>query len=170
MVRWWHGRIHRPNSSPTRVESNEVVILEVWPSAKDEIYRDMIRIPEKMRHDYRGRTVEEGRVCRISVVGRGMGRAIVRGEGPHGPGPWIRMDARLRRTLEITDKESDTHASFPFRLEECGPVGETLWSWNASEPSYRIQARIAVISTVAGLVGLALSLVALWIALGRPTP
>ena len=121
--------------------------LIILASAREDVYRDIVRVPEQYRLDKKGVVVPEGSVCKLTVAGRAA-YAIVRGY-TESMEPSIRMDERLRNLLNIT---KGTEIEIQFAL--AGPWGEFLWAWNASDPAYRVAAKMALLSVALGVVGL----------------
>jgi hypothetical protein len=63
--------------------------------------------------------------------------------------PSIHMDERLRNLLSITKG-----AKVEIQFAPAGLWGEFLWAWNASDPAYRVAAKLALLSVALGVVGL----------------
>jgi hypothetical protein len=128
--------------------------LMILASAKEDVYRDIVRVPEQYRIDENGAVVPEGSVCKLTVAGRAA-YAIVRGY-TESTEPSIRMDERLRNLLSVTKG-----AEIEVQFELAGLWGEFLWALNASDLAYRVVAKMAVLSVVLGLFGLVLGVVGL---------
>ena len=76
--------------------------------------------------------------------------ALARGSG-HSREREIRMDERLRNILGVSvgdDVVGD--------LDRVGPYGQFRWAWCASDPAYRVAARLGLLSVLLGLLGLVL--------------
>lgn len=129
--------------------------LKVMPAAKDDVYRDIVRIPEQYRLDADDKVVPEGSVCKICTPDKSA-YAIVRGYGDSTQ-PLIYIDERLRNRLNMKKEEDDVEVS----LVRAGPWGQFSWAWNASDPAYRVAARMSLLSVALGLLGLALGLISL---------
>lgn len=72
----------------------------------------------------------------------------------------IHIDERTRRALGLTaGKEAE------FRFRQVSWPGQFLWAWRATDPAYRIAARLGLLSVLLGIVGFALGVAGLWIAL-----
>lgn len=104
--------------------------------------------------DRSGRTITEGRVCRLSV-GTRHSYVLLRGV-QSSAGAIIRLDERKRNELDL-QPNSDAEVE----LRPVGLLGEFLWAWHASDPAYRVSARLGVLSLVLGVIGLALGILSL---------
>lgn len=125
--------------------------LKIMPVPKEDVYKDIVRIPEQYRLDARGNVIPEGNICKVAVGGKSA-YAILRGCGDEIE-PIICVDERLRNSLGLSrgdDKE--------FRLTPVGFWGQYCWAWNASDPAYRVVARLSLLSVILGGLGLALGL------------
>lgn len=76
--------------------------------------------------------------------------------------PAIWLDERMRNRLGLKDGQEVEFSFRPVWL-----VGQTCWAWNASDPAYRVAARLAVLSLALGVIGLILGILSLWLTL-RP--
>jgi len=133
-------------------------MLTVRPADTDDVYRDIARVPEVYRRDKRGETVPEGTVCRVTI-GPKSAYALLRGMEQSSERA-IRMDERLRNLLSVSvgdDVEAD--------LKTVGLYGQFRWAWSASDPAYRVAARLGLLSVLLGLLGVVLGLISLG---GRP--
>jgi hypothetical protein len=128
--------------------------LTIHSADQEDVYKDIARIPEQYRVDRSGRTISEGRVCRVSVRSK-YSYVLLRGSQLH-TGPTIRLDERKRNELDL---RPNTEADFD--LKPVGLMGEFLWAWHASDPAYRISARLGVLSLALGVIGLVLGLLSL---------
>lgn len=132
-------------------------ILKVSRLAEDDVYTDTARINEKHRVD-KGRKIPEGRVCKVSIAGKSKLLSL-RGN-VRSSDPTICLDDISRDALRvILDQEIavDFHPVWWF--------GQFLWAWRASDPAYRIAARVGLLSVSLGIVGLVLGIVGIFIAL-----
>lgn len=121
------------------------MMLKVKRSAREDVYRDTVRIPEKHRRDARGNPIPEGRVCLITVSGRSR-RVAVR--GIEDEEEIICMDEVTRDALGLSlDSIVDVQA-----VRE-GMPGELRWAWHASDPVIRASARSNLISVALGVAG-----------------
>jgi hypothetical protein len=128
--------------------------LKITQATKEDIYRDTVRIPEQYRVDANGKIVPEGSVCKICIADKST-YAIVRGLGDT-TDPFVRMDERLRNSLNLKKGEE-----VEIRIRPSGFWGQFQWSWNASDPAYRVAARMGLLSVALGLLGLLLGLLSL---------
>ena len=130
------------------------VKLTIHQLAKPEVYKDLVRIPEIYRLDSKGKTIPEGAVCKITAKGKSV-LVSVRGyeeQDDHR----ICMDAKTRNGLGVSDKEEHD-----FTLDRVGWIGQVLWLARASDPFYRIAARLAAVSLALTFIGCVLSVLAL---------
>jgi len=120
----------------------------------DEVYRDMARVPEMHRIDAKGKPISEGCICYVKAGGR---RILLSLRGVAGASnAAIQIDEKTRNALVLTAGEE---ADFEFLRVSW--LGQFLWAWRASEPAYRIPARLGLLSLVLGLIGLVLGAVSL---------
>lgn len=123
--------------------------LRVHQAAKEDVYRDIVRIPEQYRLDAKGKIVPEGAICKISTSDK-TAHCIVRG-AQNSSLPEIFIDERSRNLLGISQGDD-----VDFEIKTVGFWGQFWWAWNASDPAYRIAARLSLLSVVLGLIGLLL--------------
>lgn len=123
--------------------------LEVKVLSKDDVYKDIIRVPEKYRYDTKKRFIDEGSVCLIRVGSKNL-YVIIRGDGVNEK-PEIGVDERLRNRLGLCvgDKKE-----IIFERSKLLLWREFWWAWHASDPAYRISAKLGVLSVALGLVAL----------------
>src|SRR4051812_40593388 len=128
--------------------------LVIRPAALEDVYRDIVRVPETFRLDKNKGVIPEGSVCKVcSPVSSSY--AIARGLG-NSPQPVIQMDERLRNILRVSvDQEVE------IRLKVVGLWGQFAWAWIASDPAYRVAARLGLLSLILGVFGLVLGLISL---------
>ncbi len=72
----------------------------------------------------------------------------------------IFLDGTTRTRLGIREGQTDT-----FEFLQVWWLGQFLWAWRASDPIYRIAARIGLISLVFSFIGLLLGVIGLIVAL-----
>ncbi len=132
--------------------------LVVKEADRAEVYRDIARIPEVHRKDCKGRTIPEGSVCKLSTSHKSA-YVLLRGKGNETEAA-IWLDERTRNRLGVTAGEQQEFEFRPVRL-----WGQTCWAWDASDPSYRVSARLAVLSLLLGAVGLLLGVLSIWLTL-----
>jgi len=134
--------------------------LVVKKAFETDVYRDIARVPEIHRKDQTGRTVPEGSVCKLSTPGRSV-YVLLRGVGDETEaGIWLDERTRNRLSLSVGHQAE-------FEFHPCGLWGQTCWAWSASDPSYRVAARLAVLSVLLGVVGLFLGLWSIWLSAVR---
>jgi hypothetical protein len=130
--------------------------LQVQMAAREDVYRDLARIPEGHRRGRDGKTIIEGSVCKISA-GSASTFALLRGCQVTDQ-PVILLDERTRNQLGLACGQSTE-----FEIKPVGLWGQFLWAWSASDPAYRIGARMAVVSVVLGFIGLVLGVAGIFI-------
>jgi hypothetical protein len=122
-----------------------VPTLKVLKIADRDVYKDIVRVPERYRLDESGKPIEEATLCGIrgtpkkSVV---MLRGFQRSDDPE-----IRMDDRTRFRLGV-----ELGKSYDFRFQRASPWGQLRWAWCASETGYKVASRLAVIGLVLGVL------------------
>src|ERR1051326_8470622 len=111
--------------------------LRVRQAAADDVYQDLVRIPEKHRDG-----IPEGRICRIGLANRSTSSilVVVRGQRASEASE-IFMDEVTRNKLTV-----DADSEYDFRLERVGWIRSLLWASRAANPAYRIPAFVAVVS------------------------
>jgi len=119
--------------------------LKVRPIPEEDIYKDIVRVPEVHRIDKNGKTLEESTACWIDVTPRSC-VAVLRGYQTSVEAE-IHMDDRTRNRLGV---RIDEFHDFKFR--PAGWYGQLIWAWNASETGYRVASRLAVIGLILGLL------------------
>jgi len=119
-------------------------ILAVQSVEKADVYKDLVRIPELHRGG-----ISEGKVCKLSVPGKGPVYRSIRGLG--------REQSPVIGTDELTRKALGLHLgrSYAFLIEPVGWWGRVIWAWDASDPAARLMNRLTI-------VGLALALIAVF--------
>lgn len=132
--------------------------LKIASAQKGDVFEDIVRINKKYRCDSARKLIGAGSICNISVGGKSI-RAIVRGL-QETDAPQMCLDDNLRDKLGI--KLGD---DVDVSLSKCNLWGETMWGWSASEPTYRISTRVALISFFLGIVSLLLGAISLWVTL-----
>ncbi len=120
--------------------------LNVCKAIYEDVYRDIIRIPESHRYDRDKRKIKEGSVCKVTI-GEVSTFAILRGYSDSVE-PLIFIDERLRDELKVHE-----HDQIEVQLEQTSIIGQFRWAWNASEPAYRVAARMAFMSVILGFIG-----------------
>ena len=130
--------------------------LRVQQALKLDVYSDMARIPAAHRLDDRGQPIPEGRVCRV-VVGCRTKWLSLRGKEANQEAA-IYMDEVIRNALKL-----DLSKDYDFQIKQAGWIRQFWWAWGASDPTYRITARIGVVSVLLGLLGLFLGIISLYL-------
>lgn len=127
------------------------MLLEVHQLREEDVYKDIVRIPELHRKDAGGARIKESSICRITVDGSRSTLVSVRGQQGENR-PLIRMDDKTRNDLGITGKKD-----CDFQLETVGWWGQFWWAWAASDPTPRIAARMGLLSLGLGVLSILLS-------------
>ena len=133
------------------------MLLQVHQQRKGDVYRDVVRIPERHRKNSLGRIVAEGTIVRLSVSGGASKVVWLRGMEDTAEA-WIRMDDKTRNDLGVaTMQEHD------FRIEPVNACSyrKLLWALDSSDPALAIATRIAVTSVVLSAIGFFFSVLAL---------
>jgi len=134
--------------------------LEIHQAQIEEVYRDIVRVPESDRVDSHGQPIEEGRICKIKtgsketyVIVRGVKNFVLERNPAHVHSQCIHMDDVTRKLLGISNTRSAR-----FEITPVGSWGQLKWAWSATEISYRIASRLAVVGLALGLIALIVSL------------
>lgn len=133
--------------------------LKVRQMLRDDVYTDTARINEEDRIDKDKRKISEGCVCKVSV-GEKSKLLSLRGD-PESMGT-IRLDDISRGECGLGVDEGE---NYHFEFKKVGCFGQFLWAWRASNPAYRISARVGVLSAMLGVIGLVLGIIGLYISL-----
>jgi hypothetical protein len=131
-----------------------VMTLEVAQISWADVYKDIARIPELYRRDQHGNVIPEGRICKLTVGPRSI-LLSVRGQQEHS-NPVIHLDDKTRSVLHIQVRDHVDAQLRPVTL-----LGQFLWVWRASDPAYRLAARVGLLSILLSLIGAILSLIGL---------
>lgn len=132
--------------------------LTVKQLSQDDVYTDAARIPQQYRLDSSGKKIREGRICKVDVGGKAKLLSL-RGD-LNSVEPTIRIDDITRNDLAL-----EINQTADFKIDEVRWIGQFLWAWRASNPAYRIAARVGLISVLLGLVGLLLGIAGILIAI-----
>ena len=136
------------DASPERAERAErrtrerTVKLKVRATDPDDINKDIVRVAERRRAG-----LKIGRIHKFTV-GDQSAYFILRSCAPEDAGK-IFMDEAAREKLGLSagaDKE--------FKIERASLWGEICWLWNATDPTYRIAAKLGVLSLGLGIIAL----------------
>jgi len=133
--------------------------LEVAKIDEADVYKDTARVPEKHRLD-KNKPIPEGRICKVTTGKRSILLSL-RGKEDHS-NPAIHLDGKTRTALRVTVGEQAT-----FHFRQVSWMGQFLWAWRATDPAYRIAARVGLLSVILGIVGLVLGAIGLWTALAQ---
>jgi hypothetical protein len=132
------GRVIGGESKLSRKKVN--LNLEVHEARKDEVYKDIARISEASR-----KGLVAGKIHRFRTKS-GSAYLILRGNDVSLEMSYIRLDEAARDRLGLSD--SDKFKNADFTVSEVGLWGEFVWAWQATDPSYRVAARLGVVSIV----------------------
>lgn len=122
--------------------------LYVMPIDLEDVYKDIVRIPDK----YRG-NIPEGKICKLSVNGR---TKLVQVRGlANAPGAIICLDELTRNQLNL-----DLDSEYDFQINSEGFFKEVRWMWYAADPAYRIAARLGIWSVIVSILGVVFGVVA----------
>jgi hypothetical protein len=126
-----------------------MTIVKIALLDQEDVYKDILRIPEVHRSCSAGSPIVEGTLCKV-YAGAFATRLFLRGcQGDQAP--VARMDEGTRNRLGI-----EVGQEVDLRIVPLGWWGQLMWAWNASEPAYRIAAQLAVLSVLISIVGLVL--------------
>ncbi len=127
---------------------------EIKEALKEDVYRDIARIPEAHRIDKKGRQITEGAICKIKHEGYSI-YSILRGNFK-AKDAVVLLDERSRNRLNVKVGDSAN-----FEIKTCSFWGKLCWALTATDPAYKLASRLAVISLVLGIIGLALGIFSL---------
>ena len=125
-------------------------LLKVGVAKVEDVYKDIVRVPEANRKNDCDRNITEGSVCKVRVASnRTEVYAILRGN--RDGDTEIKIDEYLRNKLGI---EKGKEYEFTFKTRWWY---QFCWPWSATDPGYRISSQIAVISFLLGLLSIFLA-------------
>ena len=125
-------------------------LLKVGAAKAEDVYKDIVRVPEADRKNDCDRNIAEGSVCKVRVVSnRTEVYAILRGN--RNGDAEIKIDEYLRNKLRI---EKGKEYKFTFKTRWWY---QFCWPWSATDSGYRISSQIAVISFLLGLLAIFLA-------------
>ena len=127
--------------------------LRVYPLWREDVFKDIIRIPKEDRGPIR-----EGSVCTICANGHAK-QVIVRGLEETLSGG-IMLDAITREAMGNMQEGF----YYDFTIKEAGVWGQIKWACTVADRGPRISAWIGIISVALGILGLALGVIGIWIA------
>jgi len=123
--------------------------LKVEVVDKIDIYSDFVRVQKFDRKNQKGEIIKESTLCKIRVSGTSRQiYAFLRGNNNAGGGN-ILIDEYLREKLGVCTQET-----YEFIFDEASLFGIFRWSWNSTNPAYRISLRIALIALIISLIQL----------------
>jgi hypothetical protein len=126
--------------------------LEVANAHYTDVYKDMARVLDAYRLDAKGAVIPEGRTCKVYVGSESIFLSL-RGHNDH-KNPAIHIDEKTRTALGV-----QIHDQVDFTFHQVGWWGQFRWAWNASDPAYRIAARLGFVSLILGVIGLLLGII-----------
>jgi hypothetical protein len=127
--------------------------LRVYPLWKEDVFKDIARIPRGDRGDIR-----EGSICTISVNSRTK-QLIVRGV-EETLSPRIMLDAITREAMG----DLQEGMTYDFTVTKAGIWRQIIWACTVADPGARIAAWIGVTSVMLGIAGLVLGVIGVWLA------
>ena len=133
--------------------------LTVVEAKEEDVFKDIVRVNSRNRRDRSDAPIPSGAVCRVRVRDRSV-LAIVRGLS-QSEGSTIRIDEFNRKRLGVKGGEE-----VQVGIERAGFFYEFAWCWNATQPSYRLTARLALVSVVMGFIGLSLGVISIFLSAG----
>jgi hypothetical protein len=131
-----------------------MVKLRVVRADQQDVYRDIVRIPEQFRQASDGKTLPEGEVCKITAHGNGKTAFVILRGKQDSNEQVIWLDERTRNRLGVSPGDE-----ISLEMKTVGLCGQWRWAWSSSDPAYRASARLALLSVVLGAVGVLLGLV-----------
>ncbi|OGG65333.1 hypothetical protein A3D71_04610 [Candidatus Kaiserbacteria bacterium RIFCSPHIGHO2_02_FULL_55_20] len=131
-------------------------ILEVRQARREEVQKDIVRVPKDERKNKIGQAIEAGTICKILSPSTAKSTfAVLRGIEETGEEDVIRMDEYLRENLDV---EFGKKYEFIFETKWWYRF---VWPWKATDPGYKISSQIAFISFGLGIISLILGLIAI---------
>lgn len=125
--------------------------LKVFRIAKEDVYKDIVRIPETHRTDKNGNTIEESTVCGVSGTPK-TSFVVLRGYEDSTEAE-IHMDDSTRIRLGVK-----LHETYDFQFKPARFSGQLRWAWKASETGYRVASRLGIAGFILGVLSLLLAL------------
>ena len=124
--------------------------LLVHQLIKEDVFQDIVRVHRSHR-----KGIAAGQLCRITANGATVLAVARNSHGNDVEGIWL--DDAMRSHLRV--KEG---AKADFEIKKARWDQEFAWLWNAANPIIRAPGRLAVISFILGLFGLALGLISIF--------
>jgi len=126
--------------------------LKVEKSKREDIYKDIIRIPKRCRKTKGGKIIKEGELCLVSVPKTKKSvYAILRGCKKNQKSIFI--DEYLRNKLGV-----EAGKEYKFVFKKIYFLDWICWAWNAADIGYRISLQIAFISLFLGIISIIISI------------
>lgn len=117
--------------------------LKVDGVSDDDVYKDIVRISKRDRGSLRA-----GHIHCFKANGRSS-YFVLRGVGNRIGYGKIFMDDAARTKLDLKRGQQ-----FSFEIKEAGFWGELRWAFFATDPAYRVAARLGVLSFALALIAL----------------
>lgn len=132
------------------------MILKITEAFDKDVYRDTARIPHKYREYKNGKVIIEGTICKVTHNNKSI-YLIIRGDLSSDESV-IRIDERTRNALDVNINDK-----LDFTIIPCGIFGKLHWLWNASDTTYRLASKLAILSVILGLIGFILGIISIYI-------
>jgi hypothetical protein len=129
--------------------------LEVAESYWADVYKDMARVPQAFRLAANGKPIHEGTICSVTVGSRTVLLSL-RQQVENPGNAAIYIDEKTRNALGVAIRDTK---EFTFR--PVGWLGVLKWVWQASDPAYRVGARLGIAGFILGMIGLILGVISL---------
>ena len=120
--------------------------LQVHQLGGNDIYKDIVRVPEVHRLTPSCQRIPDGVICKLSVNEKSR-YVVVRGHGKS-VDALIRMDEKTRDALGVNEREWHE-----FDFTRSGWWGQLRWALGASEAGYRISSWLGVLGLMLGVLG-----------------
>ena len=124
--------------------ATHTVQLQVKSADAADVYRDIARVPPAGRGQ-----LKTGRLYRFAWSG-GSQYLVLRGLDPS-EGLVVKIDSESRHRLGIASNQA---APIAFTIQEADFWGELAWAWQATDPAYRVAAKLGIWGLALGLLGL----------------
>jgi hypothetical protein len=129
--------------------------LKVHDLSGSENYSDIARIPRHLRQTQHGKTIESGKVCRLSCNDTGKEWFVI-ARGLTTTEPRIRIDYQVRQRLGV-----QAHETYDFELQEADFCGQVWWAIHATDTQYSFASKVSLIGAVLGVLGLVIAVIPL---------
>ena len=127
--------------------------LKVEELPIEDTWKDIVRIRQPERVDNKGKQINRGTICCLTVNGNSkwvIARGLKKKTGV------IQMDRNVRHDLDV-----DVDEYHDFTLTRISWLKSLWFPWKASDPIYRLPAQLGLISLALGIIGLGLGLIPL---------